>query len=187
MPSSCCVVWLDDVTSSLNPTLYFEPEHLWIEQCRATAPRTRSPKSRTSHQSHGPKLGMAGTYNTYFPNTKEKVRWLFDHGTTLKKVSDNLSKSERSALLELKNSSNRLLNNIRILDKDSRFAMINSLHYKAIQSDPSIKPLSQVGKRCSKISALAEFVLQPRSSQKTTNFRKEHHWPTEEDTGTKLK
>lgn len=76
---------------------------------------------------------------------------------------------------------------IRILDKDSRLAFINSLHYKAIQSDPLIKPLSQVGKRCSKISALAEFVLQPRSSQKTTKFRKEHHLPTEEDTGTKLK
>ena len=31
-------------------------------------------KSRTSRQSHGLKLGMVGTYNTYFRNIKEKVR-----------------------------------------------------------------------------------------------------------------
>ena len=74
MPSSCCIVWLDDVTSSLKPTLSFALDHFL---------RIRSSKSRTSRQSHGLKLGMVGTYNTYFLNIKEKVRWLFDHSTTL--------------------------------------------------------------------------------------------------------
>ena len=36
--------------------------------------RIRSLKGRTSRQSHGFKLGMVGTSNSYFRNIKEKVR-----------------------------------------------------------------------------------------------------------------
>ena len=39
--------------------------------------RIRSSKSRTSRQSRGLKLGMVGTYNTYFRNIKEKGRVIF--------------------------------------------------------------------------------------------------------------
>ena len=60
--------------------------------------RIRSSKSWTSRQNHGLKLGMAGTYNTYFRNIKEKVRWLFYHSTTLRPwVSD---RSQTHDLLE---------------------------------------------------------------------------------------
>ena len=73
---------------------------------------------------------------------------------------DNLSKRERSALRELKNSDVT----IRLQDKGSRFVLINSgeyndkmldqlnnpLHYKVLKSDPTIKHLSTVEQWCSK-------------------------------------
>ena len=73
---------------------------------------------------------------------------------------DNLSKGERSALRELKNSDVT----IRIQDKGSRFALIDSkeynnkmfgqlnnpLHYKVLRLDPTSKHLGLVEQWCSK-------------------------------------
>ena len=85
----------------------------------------------------------------------------FPEGTLLVSNSqDNLSKRERSALRELKNSDVT----IRIQDKGSRFVLINSgeyndkmldqlnnpLHYKVLKSDPTTKHLSTVEQWCSK-------------------------------------
>jgi len=36
-----------------------------------------SSNSRTSRQTHGLKLGMVGTYNTFFRNIKEKGKVIF--------------------------------------------------------------------------------------------------------------
>ena len=78
----------------------------------------------------------------------------------IRNSQDNLSKGERSALRELKNSDVT----IRIQDKGSRFALINSkeyndkmlgqlnnpLHYKVLKSNPTTKHLSLVEQWCSK-------------------------------------
>ena len=67
--------------------LFFELSHFRIEQWRAIVLRIRSSKSQTSHQSHGLKFGMVGTYNnSYFQNVKRKVKVTFDHGTTLRNI-----------------------------------------------------------------------------------------------------
>ena len=78
----------------------------------------------------------------------------------IRNSQDNLSKGERSALRELKNSDVT----IRIQDKGSRFALINSneynnkmlgqlnnpLHYKVLESDPTTEHLGLVEQWCSK-------------------------------------
>ena len=78
----------------------------------------------------------------------------------IRNSQDNLSKGERSALRELKNSDVT----IRIQDKGSRFALINSneynnkmlgqlnnpLHYKVLESDPTTEHLGLVERWCSK-------------------------------------
>jgi hypothetical protein len=78
----------------------------------------------------------------------------------IRNFRDNLSKGERSALSELRNSDAT----IRIQDKGSRFVLINSteyndkmlgqlnnqLHYKVLKSDPTTKHLGLVEQWCSK-------------------------------------
>ena len=78
----------------------------------------------------------------------------------IRNSQDNLSKGERSALRELKNSDVT----IRIQDKGSCFALINSneynnkmlgqlnnpLHYKVLESDPTTEHLGLVEQWCSK-------------------------------------
>ena len=78
----------------------------------------------------------------------------------IRNSQDNLSKGERSALRELKNSDVT----IRIQDKSSRFALISSneynnkmldqlnnpLHYKFLESDPTTEHLGLVEQWCSK-------------------------------------
>ena len=78
----------------------------------------------------------------------------------IRQASDNLSKKERAALKELRNSNVV----IRIQDKGSRFVLIdekeyeekmfgqlnNQLQYKPLQSDPTSKHLALVESWCSK-------------------------------------
>ena len=78
----------------------------------------------------------------------------------IRQASDNLSKKERAALKELKNSDVVIL----IQDKGFRFVLIdekeyeekmfgqrnNQLHHKSLQSDPTSKHLASVESWCSK-------------------------------------
>ena len=92
-------------------------------------------------------------------SSKEIMIDILNH-RSISNARDNLSKGERSALKQLKNSNVA----IRIQDKGSHFVLIdsteyeskmlgqldNSLHYKPLQSDLTAKHLGPVEQWCSK-------------------------------------
>ena len=120
----------------------------------------------SSKQSHLPPIPGKKSWKppiSKFPELElflSNVRKDIFNPRNIRKSQDNLSKGERSALKELKNSDVT----IRIQDKGSRFALINSneyndkmlgqlnnpLHYKVLNSDPTTKHLGVVEQWCSK-------------------------------------